>query len=159
MLACVVLLAALGLQAVMPSETPMSEGAGLAPRRVRPVSLPAAPDYPGIQAAPLFAPDRRPGEPAPTGPAAEGSLDSYAVLGVAVGGGRATALVSGPGAPNQSMRLGDLVNGWRLVAIGPAKATFEKNGAQRSLTVGAPARGPMRASGGGEAENADNDSQ
>src|SRR5438132_8441807 len=76
---CLLLVAALGLQLVLPyTEAPSGQG-GLAPRRPRLVTVPPLPEYAAIQQVPLFAPDRHPGEASASGPGG-GDLDGYAVL-------------------------------------------------------------------------------
>jgi len=152
---CALLVGALGLQLVLPyTEAPSGQG-GLAPRRPRLVTVPPLPEYAAIQQAPLFAPDRHPGETSASGPGG-GDLDGYAVLGVAVGRSGAAAVVAAPGAPVKSVKAGETIGGWRLVAVSRSQVTFEKNGSRRSLVVGAPAiEGRTAAQDSGAAADAD----
>jgi hypothetical protein len=137
-LACATLVALAMIQLALPLGSAPPEANGLAARRPRLVTIPPPTDGAPMLAAPVFAPDRRPALAVAGG--AGGSLDSYAVLGVAVGRNSASVVLSTPGDPAQTvLRPGESVKGWRLVAVSPAKVTFERNGVERSLTVGAPA--------------------
>jgi len=131
------LLLALGLQFILPASTSQPEASALAPRRAGPVAAPVIAQYASILERPVFAPDRRPG-PAELPSVGAGPLGGYAALGVAIGRSVATAVVSGPGAAARTLRMGESVEGWRLVAIDRAKLTFERDGARQSLVVGAP---------------------
>lgn len=150
--AVLALLLLLALQLAMPSRaTPVDDG-GLAMRRPRLVATPEVPEYPAILRAPVFAPDRRPGEsgPRPAGSAAatadEGGLSAYAALGAASGRGAATAIVAGPNGVAKTVKLGEILQGWRLVGVSPTAVVFARNGARRVLMVGAPAEaGPPQA--------------
>ena len=94
-------------------------------------------EYPAILQAPIFSPDRKPGQDLGAAPGA-GALDSYAALGVATGRTFASALVKGPGGPARTLRRGDTLEGWKLVAMNRDKLTFERGDARHILTVGAP---------------------
>ncbi len=139
MLACGVLVVIAGLQLLLPADGPPREALGLAARRTKPVTVPPVPEYPAILASPLFAPDRRPGDPG--GSSAPGSepLAGYAALGVATGRAVATAVVSVPGGKVETLHRGDDMDGWRLIGLDRARLTFERNGARRDLVIGAPA--------------------
>jgi hypothetical protein len=142
-LACAALAALLALQVMLPAAGPPPQIAFLAARRPRPVLIPPLPEYPAILRAPLFAPDRRPGEPvAAAGTAGGGALEGYAALGVVVGRGLAAAMISGPNVAARAVRRGEIVDGWRLTAISTEAVTFEHAGARRTLIVGAPALAP-----------------
>jgi general secretion pathway protein N len=134
--ACVLLLA-LGLQFILPFSTVQPELSALAPRRVRPVAPPGPPQFAAVLAHPVFAPDRQPGA-AELSAVGAGPLGGYAALGVAIGRGVATAVISGPGAAARTVRMGESVEGWRLVAVDRVRLTFERDGARQSLVVGAP---------------------
>jgi hypothetical protein len=151
-LACAALVALAMIQLALPLGSAPPEANGLAARRPRLVTIPPAPDGAAILAAPVFAPDRRPALAA-AGGGAGGSLDAYAVLGVAVGRNSASVVLSSPGDPAQTvLKRGESVKGWRLVAVSPAKVTFEHNGVERTLTVGAPAAAANSASDESETE-------
>jgi hypothetical protein len=116
----------------------LPEASVQAPRRSRPVLVPPVAEYPTILQSPIFSPDRKPGEDTGAAPGA-GALDNYTALGVATARGFASALVKGPGAPAKTFRLGDTLEGWRLVGLDRDKVTFERDNARHVLTVGAPA--------------------
>jgi len=150
-LACVVLLLMVGLQFIMPYSEASPGVVGLAARRPRPVTAPPIPEYAAILRAPLFAPDRHPGESAAALPSGGGSLDGYAVLGAAVGPAIAMAVVSSPGGVPRTLRPGESLEGWRLLSVERSKVTFERNGVRRELIVGAPAESVSRAASGAAA--------
>ena len=134
------------MQFLLPGgDAPLQPG-GLAARRPRPVVIPPLPEYPAILRAPIFAPDRKPGPAAATGPAAS-SLGGYAVLGAVVGRSLASVVISGPGVAPKTLRRGDMLDGWRLVAVDTTKATFERSGLRHELIIGAPAEGVAGAEG------------
>ena len=141
-----ILILGIGLQLVLPAATETPQSASLAPRRPRPVQAPLEPEYDGILARPIFAPDRKPG--AGAAGAAAGELAAYAALGAAVGHGVATAVISGPAGAVKSVRAGDLVEGWRVAGIGADRVTFERNGVHHTLMVGAPAEALAKAASG-----------
>ncbi|MBV9994444.1 MAG: hypothetical protein JO127_04445 [Caulobacteraceae bacterium] len=131
----------IGLQLALPSDAPDRTVAGLAPRRAKPISLPALPDYPAVLAAPLFAPDRQPGGSGDQA-AGEGGMGGYAALGVATGGSAATAVVSAPGGKIVTLRPGDSVDDWKLVSVSPTRLAFERKGVRQDLVIGAAAGEP-----------------
>jgi hypothetical protein len=143
---CVALVAALGLQLVLPYRVPAPEANSLAVRRAKPFVIPLLPEFPAILRAPIFAPDRRPGLADQGASAAAGSLGTYAALGAASGHGVGAAVVSGPGGAVKTLRLGDEIEGWRLVAVTATKLTFERKGARHELLIGAPAEAVNQAS-------------
>jgi hypothetical protein len=100
------------------------------------VTLRPVPEYSAILSAPIFAPDRKPGDAAAG--SGGGDLAGYSAVGAAVGHGVATVVLSGPGGTIATLRPGDSVAGWRLVSVAPDKVVFERNGSQRTLSVGAP---------------------
>jgi hypothetical protein len=138
MAAALVLLLALGLQFAMVTATTPLTSSAVASRRPRLVGVPPASDYPAILASPVFAPDRKPGS-AELAAAGGGALAGYAALGAAAGGGAASGVVSGPGGQAKTIRVGDSLEGWRLVSVSRAVLTFEREGARHQLMVGAPA--------------------
>jgi hypothetical protein len=127
----------LGLQLMLPPAAPPSEPPGLAARRQRPVMVPPVPEYAAILASPIFAPDRRPGA-AGTASEGGGSLNGYAAIGVVAGRAFASAVVTLPGGGIKTLRLGDEVEGWRLVGVDRTQVSFERNGLRHVLVVGAP---------------------
>jgi hypothetical protein len=136
------------VQLILPGAAPPTQIDFRAARRPRPVTIPAAPDYPAILRAPLFAPDRHPGDALPASAAGDGgTLDGFAALGVVAGGAAASAVISGPGVTAQTIRRGEVVNGWRLAGVTPTGAIFERGGVRRGLIVGAPATATTTAPG------------
>ncbi len=128
----------LGVQLMLPPAAPPSEPPGLAPRRQRPVMVPPVAEYAAILASPIFAPDRRPGA-AGNGPdGGSGSLNGYAAIGAVAGRAVASAVVAVPGGGIKTLRLGDEVEGWRLVGVDRTQVAFERNGMRHVLVVGAP---------------------
>jgi hypothetical protein len=139
-LACAALVGLVALQLSLPAAGPPPQIAFLAARRPRPVVIPPLPEYPAILRAPIFAPDRRPGDPVTPGASGAGdTLDGYAALGAVVGRSVATAVISGPGVGARTVKRGEVVNGWRLAGVGANALTFERGGVRRVLVVGAPA--------------------
>lgn len=132
-----VLVVALTLQLVWPSQ---SLRPGASPRVARRIGLAAIrpiADYPAILNRPVFAPDRRPGASGGALPGG-GALSAYAALGAAAGPSVATAVLSGPGGVMKTLERGDTLEGWTLVAVGPTRLTFERDGARHVLVIGAP---------------------
>jgi hypothetical protein len=163
-MATIALVLAAGLQLALPS------GVNLPTRPRAPAAAPAsavnihvAPTaYAAIMAHPIFAPDRAP-------PAAEaeasGNLSGYEVLGTAIAGKvAAAALLRDSGGEITRIKVGEVIDGWKLLSIAPEELVFDRNGERRSLTVDitAPTRtGPGGAAGsakrGGAAATASND--
>jgi hypothetical protein len=139
-----------GLQLVLPSSTRLPDETELAPRRVHEAAELTVRDYPAMLANPIFAPDRKADATAvPVG----GGMNGFAVLGIALAGDTATALVRGPGGMIQRLKPGDAMGGWTLVAAALDQLTFERNKERRVLTISkAPvgaAIGPAGAAGHG----------
>jgi hypothetical protein len=131
------LLLALILQFVLPSPAQPPEGSALTIRPPRLVTLRPVPEYSAILSAPIFAPDRKPGDAAGGG-SPGGDLAGYSAVGAVAGNGVATVVMSGPGGAVVTLSPGDSVAGWRLVSVARDKVVFERNGSQRALGVGAP---------------------
>jgi hypothetical protein len=136
-LACGALVLALAAQLVMPSGQPLTEPSFLAPRRPRPVVAPPVPEFAAVLQAPIFSPDRKPGEDEDSAPGA-GALDGYAALGVSTGRSFAMASLKGPDGVVSTLRLGDNIQGWRLVGVESAKLTFQRDTVRHVVPVGAP---------------------
>jgi hypothetical protein len=128
----------LGVQLMLPPAAPPSEPPGLAARRQRPVTVPPVPEYAAILASPIFAPDRRPGAAGTASEGGGGSLNGYAAIGAVAGRAVASAVVTLPGGGIKTLRLGDEVEGWRLVGVDRTHVYFERNGLRHVLVVGAP---------------------
>ncbi len=131
-MATAVLMAAAGLQLVLPSATVLPQTSELAPRHPREPQVPPVPDYPAILATPIFAPDRKPDEFAV--PVA-GGMAGFEVLGIATAGDTATAVVRGPGGLIRRLKPGEQVQGWKLVAIELHQLTFERDKERRVLML------------------------
>jgi hypothetical protein len=139
-LACAALAGLAAVQLILPGPGAPTQIDFRAARRPRPVAAPPLPEYPAILRAPLFAPDRHPGEAAPATASGQGaSLDGFTALGVVVGGAANAAVISGPSVGAQTVKRGEMVNGWRLIQVSPTAAMFERGGVRQTLVVGAPA--------------------
>lgn len=139
MVACGALVLALGLQMILPYREAAPATDGLAIRHPRLIVVPPLPESPAILHAPIFAPDRRPGEADASASVGGGSLGQYAALGAASGHGVATAVVSGPGGAVKTLHAGDEIDGWRLAIVSASRLTFERKGVRHVLVVGEPA--------------------
>ena len=128
----IVLLAAVGLQLALPWEQPLPDGTQLAPRRAPTPSDPVAKHYAGILRAPIFAPDRAPVEDTQD---SAGGLNGYTVLGIAVAGDTAAALIGGPDGTTLRVLKDSNLGGWQLTGVDRTRLTFERNGEQRVLTL------------------------
>ena len=116
------------LQLALPPETQLPTDPMLAPRHTRPVKATPIPEYPAILSAPIFAPDRAPA-------AAEGAgASALSLAGLGLGKGFGVAIVRAEGGAPQSVRLGESVDGWRLTAVDPKHAIFERDGRKITLT-------------------------
>ncbi|MBV9990744.1 MAG: hypothetical protein JOZ72_05570 [Alphaproteobacteria bacterium] len=90
-------------------------------------------NYRFVMAHPIFAPDRAP-PPAETEEA--GSLSGVEVLGTAIAGKTAAAaLLRDSEGTFQRVKIGEEVEGWKLVSIAPKELIFDRNGERRSLEV------------------------
>ena len=145
-LALIVLLGGLAAQLALPGRTELPADSAVAPRRSRaPVATPV-PEYPAILRTPIFAPDRAPGE---TSGAAGTTLATHVqVLGVAVGGRSASAVVRDPAGASHVLRPGQSVHGWRLVLVTPRGAVFAGPGGRVAIPVGGTSSPPAGASPG-----------
>jgi hypothetical protein len=150
--ACAALVAALVAQVVIPDGQPLTDASPVLARRPRPLVAPAIPDYPAILKAPIFSPDRKPGEDEDAVPGS-GPLNGFAVVGVATGRNFAMALVKGPDGSVRTLHRGDTIQDWRLVGIESSQLTFARDTARHVMLVGAPAAGAAAAA----SDNKDDD--
>jgi hypothetical protein len=123
------------LQLAVPSSTALPERPRLAPRAAEQAdATPVAPTtYPAVMAHPIFAPDRA---PPPAEAENTGNLSGVEVLGTAIAGTRAAAaLVRDTDGTISRVKIGEEIDGWKLVSIAPTELTFDRNGERRSLTV------------------------
>jgi hypothetical protein len=143
--ASVVLLLAAGLQLALPSSASLP----LVTRQPAPAALPAVEPvraalnaYNAIMAHPIFAPDRA---PPPAEADAAGNLSGVEVLGTAIAGKVSAALVRNADGEFSRLKVGESIDGWKLVSIDPTQLMFDRNGERRSLqiTATAPARPGM----------------
>ena len=96
----------------------------------QPHPLPAA--YAAVMAHPIFAPDRAP-PPAENEDA--GNLNGVQVLGTAIAGNAAAALVRDIDGSFKRVKMGEEIAGWKLVAIQPKELVFDRNGERRTLDL------------------------
>ncbi|HEY5047933.1 MAG TPA: hypothetical protein VII49_07950 [Rhizomicrobium sp.] len=153
-----------GMQLVLPSTTKLPQQSELAPRRVHEPAQMAPQEYPAVLANPIFVPDRKPDASAVP---VSGGMNGFSVLGIAVAGNKATAVVRGPGGI-QRLKTGDAMNGWKLVTVELDQLTFERNKERRVLMIakGAPPEialerakaGPGNKTTIGQATKSDDDS-
>jgi hypothetical protein len=136
--ACGVLAAALVVQFVMPLGRPVTDPSPVLPRRPKLVVAPVIPPYAAILQAPIFSPDRKPGEDEDAIPGS-GPLNGFVVVGVATGRNFATALIKGPDGSMRTLHPGDSIQDWRLVSIERSQLTFARDTARHVIAVGAPA--------------------
>jgi hypothetical protein len=123
------------LQVVLPYQDPASQASPVAVRRPKLIVVPTPPEYAAILQAPIFSPDRKPGEDADAAPGAS-ALDAYAALGVAMGPGFATAVVKTPEGKIVSIKPGETLEGWRLAVMDRTKLGFQRGDARHVLTIG-----------------------
>jgi hypothetical protein len=143
--ASVVLFLAAGLQLALPYSATLPEIARQAPPGVLPSVAPvhaAFNAYKAIMAHPIFAPDRAP-PPAEADEA--GNLSGVEVLGTAIAGKVSAALVRDAGGEFDRLKVGEAIDGWKLVSISATELVFDRNGERRTLeiTATAPARPGM----------------
>ena len=102
--------------------------------RIRTDRGPIAPVYSEILDRPLFSSQRSGTEFSDTAP-----VGALALVGVASGSGRASATIFPPGGPAQSLRIGDVVQGWRLRGVGRDRVVLSHGSALQVLRIGATA--------------------
>ncbi|PWR22817.1 hypothetical protein [Zavarzinia aquatilis] len=142
-LACLLLAGLAALQVMLPTGDLPADDAGLAARRPALVEGPAAPEFPEIEARPLFSPDRRPA----AGPADTTTAEYFAVIGIGTTAESATALLRIGERDTRRIRPGDEVEGWTVDAILPDAVTLTRDGESLRLTLGAAPAAPSTGSG------------
>jgi hypothetical protein len=145
----------IGAQIILPAAAPPPDAPGLAARRTRPVQIPLPKEYPAILASPIFAPDRRPGSAGGAADTGGGTLAGYAALGAVTGGSVAAGVVSAPGGGTKTLKRGDEVEGWRLIAVQRTRLVFERHGERHALEIGAPAEATVQKSAAAAPEASD----
>ena len=150
--AAVLLLVTAGLQIAMPRSVDLPERSSAAARPAPEPAEPAARNYAAVLARPIFAPDRAPVIlQAPTA----GSLNGYEVLGTAVAGKVAAALVRDATGRVIRVKPDAMLQGWRVVSIDRTQLTLDRDGENRVLAVTAtPSRGMSPQLGAGTQSNA-----
>jgi hypothetical protein len=149
-MAAIALVLTAGLQLALPSsvELPARPRVRAAAPTSAPITRVAPLTYAAIMAHPIFAPDRL---PPPAEAEASGNLGGYEVLGTAIAGKTAAAaLLRDSGGEITRVKVGEEIDGWKLLSIAPEELVFDRNGERRSLNVDmtAPARtGPGGAAG------------
>lgn len=109
--------------------------------RARPpaVAEPATiPPYAVILARPLFSPSRSASGAAAPDAAPAGT---FALVGLATEGSAASAAIRTPSGLVHSLRLGEALEGWKLVAVGADRAVLRQGDAVQSIRLGAPPKG------------------
>lgn len=134
---CAVLAGALGLQFLLPQNSGLVAGTARRPGAMVERSVALVPDYPAILARPLFTPVRALGGAEAGGAGAQ--LSDFTVVGVAVDRRFAAAFVRSAGGEVRTLRPGDSLLGWKVVAVRPDAVVLEVEGRQRELPVAAQA--------------------
>lgn len=83
-------------------------------------------------AHPIFAPDRAP-PPAEADDAS--NLSGVEVLGTAIAGKNSAALVRDSEGTFTRVKVGEEIEGWKLVSIEPQLLVFDRNGERRTLNL------------------------
>ena len=129
-----VLVLAAGAQFALPSSAavPARHRASAAQQSAAETALPAPHAYRAIMAHPIFAPDRAP-PPAEADDAS--NLSGVEVLGTAIAGHSAAALVRDSEGTFTRVKVGEEIEGWKLVSIEPQLLVFDRNGERRTLNL------------------------
>ena len=132
-MAAIALALTAGLQMAMPSSLDLP----VAARRAAHPPAEAEPAPPqvfaSIMAHPIFAPDR---SPPPAEAEGSGNLSGVQAVGTAIAGkSAAAALVRDSGGAMSRIKIGDVIQGWKLVSIEERQLVFDRNGERRSLSV------------------------
>ena len=127
-----VLAIALVAQFAIPGSRPPRLAGGAMPLPAPLLFVGAAPGYPQILARPLFSPTRSMvGEGSPAG----AQLSDFSVVGTAIARGVALAFVRGPDGKMQTLRIGEQLLDWRLVAIRRDAVVIQAQNQQRVIPV------------------------
>jgi hypothetical protein len=131
--AVAVLVLAAGVQIAMPSAAAVPARphvAAAAPTTDTARPIPQM--YRAIMAHPIFAPDRAP-PPAEADDAS--NLSGVEVLGTAIAGKSAAALVRDSEGTFTRVKVGEEIEGWKLVSIEKQLLVFDRNGERRTLNL------------------------
>ena len=124
----------LGAQLAMPAP---QEAGDIRPSLRRTETVPSLPaplsTFVAIEARPVFSPDRARGGEAGAAVAAEGQL---VLAGVGSGPGGGSATLRTPDGALQTIGLGQVARGWRLVLTSADAAVLERDGMRQVLQVG-----------------------
>jgi hypothetical protein len=158
-MASIALLLAAGLQLALPSGASLPEFVRHAPPAapaVEPVRV-AATAYNAIMAHPIFAPDRA---PPPAEADDQSNLSGVEVLGTAIAGKVSAALVRDSDGEFNRIKIGETIDGWKLVSIEAKALVFDRNGERRSLAISAtaPTRPGMKTTMGSAASSSSSSS-
>ena len=134
---------AVGSQIWALAEDPLLPRPESPPKAVPPAAVkqvrfepPALARYDAISRRPVFAPSRRPPQP-PEPPRAPPVPPPKVVLtGIAATGDNRTALIQGRDGAPVLLRVNDVIDGWRLIAIGDRSVTFERAGVRVETPLG-----------------------
>lgn len=104
------------------------------PLKVTAFALPVPPTSDTILAAPLFSPERK---PAASGDEAAAEVLPLPALTGIIRKGKSAGLVLVRNAAGEtiSVRVGDIIDGWRLVEFDDTRAVFEQNGEQQTASL------------------------
>lgn len=131
--AAVVLLIAAGVQFALPSEVELPAVPRVHAAQAQEAAAVTPLLYRTVMAHPIFAPDRT---PPPAEVEASGSLNGVEVLGTAIAGSKAAAaLLREADGTFTRVRVGEEIEGWKLVSISKEALVFDRNGERRSLSV------------------------
>ena len=133
---CLTLVLAGALQLALPSTVDLPAQSGLAPRRARLAIIPRIGAFPAILARNVFSPEGGAGGAVSAGP------DDLTVVGVVRAGRQAAILVKVGATPARLVRVGESLGGWRVAGLDRDAVLVSRDGIQRRLIVGAPARSP-----------------
>jgi len=129
------LLGGLAIQLLLPVATELPDVARRAGRPAPSPSGAVVPDYAAVLTAPLFSPDRRPGNSLAGG---GGSAETQRplLLGVASDRRSGSAVIRGADGAVHVLRPGVVWRGWRLVGVGANSATLVGPGGRYTAIVG-----------------------
>lgn len=136
-IAILLLLAGLVAQLSLPSRTELPADSTVSPRRARAPAPALIPQYPAVLHAPIFAPDRAPGETSGSG--GPGVAAQIQVLGVAAGGRVASAVVRDPAGASHVLTPGQSLQGWRLISVTQRGAVFAGPAGRVAVPIAPPA--------------------
>jgi hypothetical protein len=130
------LLAAMGVQFLIPIPgVPVGPAIPQA-RPLAPIPIAPASDYPQVLARPLFTPSRGGSDAA--GGAAGAALADYTFAGAIFSQGVGSAILKGPAGVVRSLHVGDTLLGWQVSAVRPDQLVLQRQSEQLVVPVNAP---------------------